>query len=310
MLQKNNEAGKPDYISYHDSGAYTIDAENGSLDFILGSDIDLDNATIKLINGNYNLNLNGKVLDCSNFNGIKADIVISGDGTITGKSYYEEANVRIMNGTFKQYISGWMSKLIIEDATVYSGEFGYALRPLGDTTFEINGGTFSVSEDGLTGYNKETCAAVAIDHTGAKIVIKGGKFSGGKYGLYATHGDANNISLQGGIFEGTEAAINILGFGLNDYVNDKILETLLGEGYMYSTMTIVNKPQGNNYNYDSYTLEKSVEVVKKPEEPAQEETTSEDTPKLRNPKTSDNVINYALLFSISLLSFVLFKKIR
>ena len=80
---------------------------------------------------------------------------------------------------------------------------------------------------------------------------------------------------------------------------------------MYSpSMTIINEADSNDYNYYSYTKEKTVEVVKIPEEPAQEETTSDDTPKIRNPKTSDTVISYTLLFSISLLSFVLFKKIR
>ena len=106
---------------------------------------------------------------------------------------------------------------------------------------------------------------------------------------------------MGGVFEGTEAAINILGYGLSNYTNDKTIETLLVEGYMYSpSMTIVNEASTNGYNYYSYTKEKTLEVVKKPEEPVQEETTSEDKPKTKNPKTNDNLVTYLLILGISL----------
>ena len=306
---KNNEAGAPDYISYEDSHGYTINVGDESYDFILSSDIDLG-ADLKFINGNYNLNLNGKLLDCSSFDTNGVDMVISGNGTVNGSINFQDSHVTIKNGTFNKHIAAWWTELIIEDATVYSGEYGYALESNGTVTFEIRGGTYIVSEEGYNAVGVDNSCAIRAEHGDSIIIVKGGSFSGGKSGIYIVAGEVENISLQGGTFEGTEAAIKILGYGLSNYTNDKSLEAILGEGYMYSpSMTIINEAY-NGYNYYSYTSEKTLEIVKIPEEPAQEETTSEETPKTRNPKTSDNVINYALLFSISLLSFTIIKKIQ
>ena len=304
---KNNEAGKPDYVSYEAPYGYTINAGNGSYDFILGNDINLD-ANIKFINGYYNLNLNGKLLNCNDFYTDSVDMVISGNLTVGGHAAFDYSNVTIMNGTFNSSISGWGTKLIIEDATVYSDDDEFAIDVNSNSEFEFRGGTYTVSE---AGYSKDNSAAVRVRHSDAKIVVKGGHFSGGKYGIYTDTSEAKGIKLLGGTFEGTEAAINILGFGLSNYTNDKTLETLLAEGYMYSpSMTIVNEASTNGYNYYSYTKEKTLEVVKIPEEPTQEETTNEDTPKTKNPKTSDNVTSYIVICGLSLLSFAIIKKIQ
>ena len=300
---KNNEAGAPDYISY-ESHDYTINADNGSYDFILGENINLGE-DINFINGTYNLNLNGKLLNCRSFYANTVNMVISGNGTVSGHAGFDYSNVTIMNGTFNNYISGWGTKLIIEDATVYSDETEYAIDVNSNSEFEFRGGTYTVSE---VGNSKDNSAAVRVKHSEAKIVVKGGHFSGGKYGIYTETSEAEGIKLLGGTFEGTEAAINILGFGLSNYTNDKTLETLLAEGYMYSpSMTIVNEASTNGYNYNSYTKEKTLEVVKKPEEPVSEETSSEEV-KTKNPKTSDSIINYVLITILCITSLIIIKK--
>jgi hypothetical protein len=78
---------------------------------------------------------------------------------------------------------------------------------------------------------------------------------------------------------------------------------------MYSpSMTIVNEPRPTGYNYYSYTKEKTLEVVKIPVAPTQEETTSEDAPITKNPKTSDNIINYVLITILCMTSLIIIKK--
>lgn len=305
---KENDAGKPDYVSYEAPYGYTINVGDESYDFILGSDIDLGD-DIKFFNGNYNLNLNGKLFDCSSFDTNGVDMVISGNGTVNGSINFQDSHVTIKNGTFNKHIAAWWTELLIEDATVYSGVYGYALESNGTVTFEIRGGTYIVSEEGYNAVDRS--CAIRAEHSDSIIIVKGGSFSGGKAAIFTNTSEVENISLQGGTFEGKETAIKILGYGLSNYTNDKSLEVILGEGYMYSpSMTIVNEADSNGYNYYSYTKEKTLEVVKIPEEPAQEETTSEDTPKIRNPKTSDNVISYIVICSLSLFSFAIIKKIQ
>ena len=58
---------------------------------------------------------------------------------------------------------------------------------------------------------------------------------------------------------------------------------------------------------NSYTKEKTLEVVKKPEEPVSEETSSEEV-KTKNPKTSDSIINYVLITILCITSLIIIKK--
>jgi hypothetical protein len=67
-------------------------------------------------------------------------MVISGNGTVSGHAGFDYSNVTIMNGTFNSSINGWDTKLIIEDATVYSDDDEFAIDINSRSEFEIRGG--------------------------------------------------------------------------------------------------------------------------------------------------------------------------
>ena len=154
---------------------------------------------------------------------------------------------------------------------------------------EINGGTFKVSEEKT---NEENSCFVDVGHSNVKLVIKDGTFIGGKYGIYGKITDIDGISLQGGTFEGNEAAIFILGYALNDNNFNNAIDSLLGEGFMYSPSYNNVIDTINCYNHFVYTDEKLLKVVPIPVEPSSEEETTEIETNSTNSKNPKNKRQY------------------
>ncbi len=277
-------------------------------DYVFEEDLTIDNnigfTRIIIRNGDYNLNLNNHSLN-TYIDAYDVNLVIDGEGTIEGGAFFsEESTVIIKNGTFNDSITVEESKLVIENGTFNSGDDRYTLFPHQSADIEIIGGTFKVSEEKT---NAENSCFIDVAYSNVKLVIKDGTFIGGKYGIYGRITDIDGISLQGGTFEGNEAAIFILGYALNDNDFDNAIDNLLGEGFMYSPSITKIIDTKNDYNYFVHTEQKSIKVVPKPVEPTEEETTTEEV-KTKNPKTNDSIINYVLITILCITSLIIIKK--
>ncbi len=281
-------------------------------DYVFGQDLMVNNnigfTRINIQNGDYSFNLNNHSLN-TYIDAYGVNLVIDGEGTIEGGAFFsEESIVTIKNGTFNDSITVEESKLIIENGTFNSGDDRYTLFPKTSSDIEIKGGTFKVSEEKT---NEDNSCFVDVSHSYVKLVIKDGTFIGGKYGIYGRITDIDGISLQGGTFEGNEAAIFILGYALNNNDFDNAIDSLLGEGFMYSPSFNKVIDTKNNYNYFVHTDEKILKVVPKPVEPSSEKETTEtetNSTNSKNPKTKDSIINIILINVLCITSLIIIKK--
>ena len=302
------EGNKIGNIVYSSLNGYILDPDN----YTLGEDITVDSITFN--SGESILNFNNKTLS-SIIITEGAKLTIEGDGGVNiGLGVYSGdydgnmgSEVIIKGGTYSD-IDVTDSKLVIENATIEGEYHGITLGS--GSNVEINGGTFNVGPEGKafevgTHYSEN-----------AKVTVRGGTFSGGEYGLYAKLEAYDQITLLGGTFKGSIAAINVESY---DATSGEELKTsltdLLGEGYTYSpNMTFTTEYTFGKWM--SKTNEKELSVVLKSSDNSDEELapassndsqepTNDDNSNItNNPQTGDNIMFYILILGLSIIGTV------
>lgn len=293
-------------ITHTYDGSFVLDPD----DYILGEDITVHNITFN--GGESTLNLNNKTLS-SIIITEGAKLTIEGDGVAQDLGVFSgdfdgniPSEVIIKGGTFAN-IDVTYSKLIIENVTIEGEYHGIAIGSGSDV--EINGGVFNVGPEGKafevgTHYSEN-----------AKVVVRGGTFSGGEYGLYATLESYNQLSLLGGTYQGSIAAINVKSL---EATNDEILKTsindLLSEGYTYSPqMTFTTEYNAGQWMAKSNQKELSVVPISNDnktdtETASAEQSIDQTNPSVNtnsnttsNPQTIDNIVFYISMFGLSII---------
>lgn len=285
-------------ITYKGYDSYYLDAD----DYTIGDDITVHIITFN--GGESTLNINNK-----NINGIiiteGAKLTIEGDGSIGALGVYSGdydgligSDVLIKGGTFID-IDVTDSKLVIENVNV-EGEY-HGITANSGADIEINGGTVTVGPEGKA----LEVGSHYSEH--AKVTVNGGTFSGGEYGLYVLRESYDQLSLLGGTFKGSIAAI---GFKSSEATSDEPLKTsirdILKEGYTYSPQ-MTSTTQFTAGNWIAKTDQKELSVVPKTSDDSEESvvptttTSDEASNTTNNPQTGDNIMFYISMLGLSLI---------
>lgn len=286
-------------ITYSSAYGFYLDPD----DYTLGEDISVHHITFN--GGESTLNLSNKTLS-SIIVTEGAKLTIEGDGVVDGglgvyAGDYDGnigSEVIIKGGTYDD-IDVTYSKLVIENATIEGEYHGITLGTGADV--EIKGGTFNVGPEGIalevgTHYSEN-----------AKLTVRGGTFSGGEFGLYAKYEAYDQVSLLGGTFKGSVAAIKITS---NDSTTDEELKTsindLLGAGFTYSpNMTFITESDGGVWKTQTDQKELSVVAGSSDDESGEEfptTPTGDDTSNTtNNPQTGDNIMFFISMLGLSII---------
>lgn len=140
-------------------------------------------------------------------------------------------------------------------------------------------------------------------------MVRGGTFSGGEFGLSVILEAFDQVSLIGGTYKGSIAAINVKS---REATSGDILKTsindLLGDGFTYSPkMTFTT--DSNSGQWMTKTNQNELTVVPGSNDSESDvdinnEKQVDSVSTTNNPKTGDNIIIYILMLVISILGFI------
>ena len=323
------KAGTPSNgVSYTEASGHKWYSLTAGEEFVLGGDVNLDDAFLDSNNNTLNLNghgiTNAEVLgEDMLLNAYDRDLTLTGTGTVgrnvivgggtltlDGNITYNgtvtisdgtDAGTAVVNaGTFNGGFESANSTATINAGTFVGDGWGAALQ-LNNSTTTIKGGTFTAGgasstyiEGGSTTITGGTFTSagdngIEIFDDSTNLTISGGTFTGAVSGLAIN--DNPTVKLSGGTFKATGT-----GADAGAIRAEGTFASLLASGYKYSSASTTTT--------GVYSVKETSVVTGKTTSTTTTDTvaTTESEATINNPKTGDNIIIYISLLGLSLIA--------